>query len=60
MILESTLVYEIKGITKTHLLKNEKGDKTEYLIQTEGLLFLIKTYYFEKIILNKQKYRCKL
>ena len=41
-------------------LKNEKGDKTEYLIQTEGLLFLIKTYYFEKIILNKQKYRCKL
>ena len=35
--LQMTLVYEIKGITKTHLLKNEKGNTKEYLIQTEGV-----------------------
>lgn len=54
MILENTLVYEIKGITKTHLLKNEKGDQTEYLIQTEGFYFNI----IEKIssIIELKKY----
>lgn len=49
LILSNTLVYEIKGITKTHLLKKDKNDKVEYQIQTEGC-YLQK---ISKISLNK-------
>ena len=36
-VLSMTLVYEVKGITKTHVLQNENGDKKEFSIQTEGV-----------------------